>query len=272
MRLRIILIIVAVIIAAVAVFAVISYTTSIRTTAEKEVEKIQVLVAAQNIPKESFVDSLISSKMVTLEAIPRKYLADNVLTSLDQYKGFVTISPTSKGEQITSTKFARPEQIGVAFTIPSDMVAISIPVNEVIGVSNLISVGDMVNVIATFKPDQNTTSSTSSGEVTETSSTTGELKEPITKTLLWNVKVLYIGAHLVKASEEEQALDEKLTKDTKAETASLKIATITLAVSPEDSEKLVFSEEMGTVWLALLPVKGVQENPTDGQTFNNIFE
>ncbi|MHB1347535.1 MAG: Flp pilus assembly protein CpaB [Candidatus Humimicrobiaceae bacterium] len=270
MRLRIILIIVAVIIAAVAVFAVIAYITSIRTTAEKEVEKIQVLVAAQNIPKESFVDSLISSKMVALEAIPRKYIADNVLTSLDQYKGFVTISPISKGEQITSTKFARPEQIGVAFTIPSDMVAISIPVNEVIGVSNLISVGDTVNVIATFKPDQNALS-TGSDTATGTSLLTG-IKEPITKTLLWNVKVLYIGAHLVKASEEEQALDEKLTKDTTAETASLKIATITLAVSPEDSEKLVFSEEMGTVWLALLPVKGVQENPTDGQTFKNIFE
>lgn len=279
MKLRAILIIVAIILAAVAVFAVITYTSNIKKTAEKEVEKIEVLVAAQNIPKNTFSDNLISSKSVALQAIPRKYLADGVLTSLDNYKGFVTTAPISKGEQITSTKFVRPEQIGMTFNIPSDMVAISIPVDEVIGVSNLINIGDMVNVIATFKPetDQNTaaTQQTTGAETQETETaeeTIISLKEPITKTILWNVKVLYIGTRVVTAEEQKEKTSKILSTQAEKEKTTIKISTITLAVSPEDSEKLVFSEEMGSVWLALVPSEGVQEKETLGRTYNNIFE
>ncbi|GAH69116.1 unnamed protein product, partial [marine sediment metagenome] len=152
MRLRIILLIVAIILGVVAVVAVVSYISSIRTSVEEEVEKVEVLVAAQNIPKETPVETIIAADAVITEAIPRKYLADGVLTTLDNYEGYVTAAPINKGEQITSTKFVKPEQIGLAFMIPGDMVAISIPVNEVIGVSNLINVGDKVNVIATFSP------------------------------------------------------------------------------------------------------------------------
>lgn len=280
MKLRAVLIIIAIILAAVAVFAVITYTSNIKQTAEKEVEKIEVLVAAQNIPKNTYTDNLLSSKSVVLQAIPRKYLADGVLTSLDDYKGFVTIGPISIGEQITSTKFARPEQISMTFNIPSDMVAISIPVDEVIGVSNLINVGDMINVIATFKPEtsQNTstTQQTTGAQTQEAAATTEEtltsLKEPITKTILWNVKVLYIGTRTVTAEEQKEKTSKILSTQTEKEKTPIKVSTVTLAVLPEDSEKLVFSEEMGSVWLALVPSEGVQEKETLGRTYNNIFE
>jgi len=282
MKLRAVLIIIAIILAAVAVFAVISYTSNIKQAAEKEVEKIEVLVAAQNIPKNTYADNLLSSKSVVLQAIPRKYLANGVLTSLDDYKGFVTIGPISIGEQITSTKFARPEQIGMTFNIPSDMVAISIPVNEVIGVSNLINVGDMVNVIATFKPETSQITSTTqqttgaqTQEAAATEETLTSLKEPITKTILWNVKVLYIGTRTVTAEEQKEKTEKTskiLSTQTEKEKTPIKVSTVTLAVLPEDSEKLVFSEEMGSVWLALVPSEGVQEKETLGCTYNNIFE
>lgn len=283
MKLRIILIFIALVIAIIAVVAVVLYTSNIRASAEKEVEKIEVLVATQNIPKETFIETLLQSDMVELQAIPRKYIADNVLTSLDQYKGYVTVSPISKGEQITSTKFSKPEQIGLAFTIPDDMVAVSIAVDEVKGVSNLISVGDLVNVIATFEPkdkesEEEQVEATVEENVAETSTLTEEeimpdVKEPITITLLWNIKVLYIGTHEIIIQEATNEDTTKLTKDVeKAEEKKLKITTVTLALTPQDAEKLVFSEEMGRVWLALLPAEGIQDTDTTGRTFKNIFE
>jgi Flp pilus assembly protein CpaB len=293
MKLRVVLIIVAVIIAGVAVFAVMMYISNIRKTADQEVEKIEVLVAAENIQKETFVDILIGSEKIALEPIPRKYLAEGVLTSLDNYKGYVTVAPISKGEQITSTRFAKPEQIGLAFNIPKDMVAISIPVDEVIGVSNLINIGDMVNVIATFKPqeqeeeEEEAAGTPASVETTaETETTTvsippeeseefpGEVKEPITKTLLWNVEVLYVGTRVtVMVTEEERGAVANVTfTESKREETTMEVETVTLAVSPEDSEKLVFTEEMGYVWLALAPADGVEEKETPGRTYKNIFE
>ena len=279
MRLRVILMIVAIIIAGVAVFGVIAYISNIRQTAEKEVEKIEVLVAVQNIPKDTFVEDLMSSKSVELLAIPRKYIAEGVLTTLDNFKGFVTISPISKGEQITSTKFVKPEQAGLAFNIPGDMVAISIPVDEVIGVSNLISIGDMVNVIATFKPEEKQAETAADTTTVETQAVEAgqeeiltEIKEPITKTLLWNVKVLYLGTREITAEEQKEKDSKILSNQAEKDAKAIIVNTVTLAVSPEDAEKLVFSEEMGLVWLALVPSEGVEVKETPGRTYKNIFE
>ncbi|TET50817.1 MAG: hypothetical protein E3J58_02945, partial [Actinomycetota bacterium] len=102
MRLRIVLLFVAIILGAVAVVAVIAYINNIKATVEEEVEKVEVLVATQNIPKETPVEILITSEAVVLEAIPRTYLADGVLISLEDYKGYVVVSPINKGEQLTS--------------------------------------------------------------------------------------------------------------------------------------------------------------------------
>ncbi len=267
MRLRIILLIVAIILGVIAVVAVVSYISSIRTSVEEEVEKVEVLVAAQNIPKETPVETIIAADAVTTEAIPRKYLADGVLTTLDNYEGYVTAAPINKGEQITSTKFVKPEQIGLAFMIPGDMVAISIPVNEVIGVSNLINVGDKVNVIATFSPP----GEEAAEETEETLAEEVVIEKEITKTLLWNVEVLYVGTRIIIVEEEEEA-GEIPGGETRKEIKESDIRTVTLAVTPEDSEKLVFTEEMGSVWLALLPVDGIERIETPGRTLDNIFE
>jgi Flp pilus assembly protein CpaB len=225
-----------------------------------------------------------------LEPIPRKYLAEGVLTSLENYEGYVTVAPISKGEQLTSTKFAKPEQIGLAFNIPKDMVAVSIPVDIVIGVSNLINIGDRVNVIATFTPREKeeeeeqiasqaveTAAETETTTISTTPETTeefpGEVKEPITKTLLWNVEVLYVGTRLTTVvTEVTEGQEGGVAFTQTVEGEVVEVDTVTLAVSPEDSEKLVFTEEMGFVWLALTPADGVEEKETPGRTYKNIFE
>jgi len=282
MRLRIVLLFVAIILGAVAVVAVIAYINNIKATVEEEVEKVEVLVATQNIPKETPVEILITSEAVVLEAIPRTYLADGVLISMEDYKGYVVASPINKGEQLTSTRFIKPEDIGLAFIVPDDMLAISIPITEVIGVSNLINIGDMVNVIATFQPTEPQVEAIEerpeAEEIPEVVGTTPEAEEEIpkiiteiTKTLLWNVEVLYIGTRqiIIEETEEEGGL---LGTQQRREEQAEAIRTITLAVTPEQSEKLVFTEEMGSVWLALLPVDGVEKEETTGQTYDNIFD
>jgi len=283
MRLRIILLIVAIIIGVVAVVAVVSYISSIRTSVEKEVEKVEVLVADSNIPKEIPVEVIISSETVVLKAIPQKYLANGVLTSLEDFKGFVTSAPINKGEQITTTKFVKPEQIGLSFTIPADMVAVSIPINEVIGVSYMLNVGDLVNVIATFSPAQQKEESERQAagkeevldqEVSEIDEEGLEgfvLDREITRTLLWNVEILHIGIRMeapgmetMPGEDEDQSVDEGVDYP--------EIRTVTLALTPEQAEKIVFSEEYGSVWLALAPVDGIERTDTSGRTYDNIFE
>jgi Flp pilus assembly protein CpaB len=94
---------------------------------------------------------------------------------------------------------------------------------------------------------------------------------PQTKILLWNVDVLYIGAKVINSEAEEEKSGGALSGGTKnAEPEEVK--TVTLAVTPEQAEKLVFSEELGRVWLALVPAEGIDEETTPGRTYINIIE
>lgn len=254
MKVRIVLLLFAIVLGLVAAFSVFAYITSIRTSVQEKVEKVQVLVAGRNIPKGTPVTAI--EKDISLAGIPREYLVEGVLTSLDKYKGYVTATQINKGEQITSTKFVLPEQAGLAFVVPDGLVAVSIHVDEVIGVSNLIKIGDRVNVIATFEEAPEQTAEGAEGE------------KAITKTLLWNVEVLYIGTYVPSAEEgqEPKAFSTPTGQELK------EITTITLAVTPLQAEKLVFSEDMGRVRLALLPRKGIEETATPGRSLENIFE
>jgi len=290
MKLRITLLILALIIGAAAVFGVIAYINSMRASMEEEIEKVEVLVAAQNIPKETPVEVIIEQGMVVKNGVPRKYLAEGVLTSLDDYSGYVASNHINKGEQITTTKFAKPEEMGLAFVIPDGMVAVSIPVDEVVGVSNLINVGDRINVITTFFPAQGESAysgNVTSGEVGQvegeevtpimteegTGSSSGSsvtINREITRTLLWNVEVLYVGTRSITQSTSDEG-GGLLGVQSRSETRSSEINTVTLAVTPADSEKLVFSEEMGSVWLAIVPVEGIEKEDTTGITMDNIF-
>ncbi|MBL7061081.1 MAG: Flp pilus assembly protein CpaB, partial [Actinobacteria bacterium] len=253
MKIRIILLVLAIFLGAISVILVIFYINNIRSSVEEDVEKIEVLVAAQNIPKETTVEIIIQNDYIIIQPIPKKYIASGVLTSLDSYKGYVVAAPINEGEQIILTNFIKPEDLGLTFIIPDEMVAISIPVNEVIGVSNLINIGDTVNVIATFQPTQDELTIDLAGTDTpledyglesEESIETEEGAEfeeetickEITKILLWSVEVLYIGTRTT-ANQEPTQDGEFMGSQTKSD-ESTKITTVTLAVTPEESEKL----------------------------------
>jgi pilus assembly protein CpaB len=284
MKIRILLLFLAAIFGAAAVFGVMFYMNSMQSKVETESTTVEVLVAIQDISKDTPVEALITNNMVEIDEIPQQFVVKGSLTNIEGFEEFLVASPISIGEQITAKKFISPADAGFSLIVPEGMVAVSISVNEVKGVSNLINVGDKVNLIATFSPDssQSTLMSDSKAEQTETvledgtvqytqTVHTGEVydgewsvKQDITKTLLWGVEILYVGVRDRNiTSETDQGSPEEI-KETR---------TVTLALTPEQSEKLVFSEEFGNIRLALLPTDGsITEEDTGGMTLENIFK
>ena len=278
MKIRILLLILAIIFGLAAVFGVMFYVNNLRATLEKEGEKVDVLVATQDIIIDTPVEEIISKKLVEVKKIPLKYVITGYMTSLDKYQDYFVSNQINKGEQITPVKFIKSSDITFSFAVPKAMVAISIPFNEVVGVSNLLTVGDRVNVIATFQGEQqqaqqqtssNQTAYTSGSQSDAASNGEAAVVTSTTKTVLWNIEILYIGAKIVIA--ESSANNKGMLSSSGSSQEPVEIKTVTLAVTPEQAEKLVFSEELGTVWLALLPVGGVEETDTPGRTLDNIF-
>ncbi len=120
-------------------------------------------------------------------------------------------------EPVLESKLApRGAGAGLTTAIPSGMRAVSVKVNEVIGVSGFVLPGTRVDVIVTGSPDNS-----SSGE--------------ISKVVLENVEVLAAGQNIERNA---QGTPEK-------------VQVVTLLVTPEDSQKLALASSDARIQLAL---------------------
>jgi len=126
------------------------------------------------------------------------------------------ITPVAENEPILEAKLAPVGAgAGLPATIPQGMRALSVAVNEVVGVAGFVIPGTMVDVLVTGqRPGAN---------------------DNITRTILENVPVLAAG--------------QKIEQDREGKPQTVPV--VTLLVSPEDAVKLTMASTQGKIQLAL---------------------
>lgn len=258
MRGKVLILIAALVLGVVAAVFAARYIEGARARVEAQDQPVQVLVAQQDLPAGMTGEELADDELLKLETVPRRYVPDDAISSMAAITGKVLTVPLSKGEQVSESRFSLPSAAGLSFAVPEDFVAIALPNTADRGVAGLIRPGDSVVVYATFEPG------------------TG-FEEAVTKLVLRKARVLAVGGSTTSISSSTNQ-----QKDTGGGTLSEPQAaapgdkdvpgTITLALSPADAEKLVFAQEMGKVWLALLG-SGTTEVPvTPGQAYPGVIK
>jgi len=260
MRTKVVILIVALVFGGLAAVFAARYLTDARSTIEAEGEPIEVLVAQEDIPRGVSAEELLAKELIILEEVPRRFVAAGAISSKKALEGRVLADPLSAGEQVTDGRFELPSTAGLAYSIPAELMALSIPVDEVQGVSGLVKPGDHVALFVTFDADERTGA------------------PAITKLILKDAKVLAVGAALRSESTAEEAEDGgggggalNTTRNDNQE-AELNARTLTLALNVTDAEHIVFCEENGSVWAVLLPATGQTVADTPGCTLTNIFQ
>jgi pilus assembly protein CpaB len=149
---------------------------------------------------------------------PKGQAPEGAFASPSELIGRGVVSPIVRNEPILTGKLA-PKGAGAGLppVIPPGMRAVSVRVNEVIGVAGYVLPGTRVDVLATASPTQN-------------------VQDMTTKVVLTNVPVLAAGTRL----EQDQ-------KDGKP----VQVNVVTLLVTPEQSERLALASTEGKVQLAL---------------------
>lgn len=252
MRSRLFMIIVALVLGGIAAVVAARYVTGARSSVEAESKPITVLVAQEDIPRGLSAEELIAKKMIVRQEVPRRFVAAGAVSSDRTLEGMVLATPLSKGEQVTSARFQIPSQAGLAYSVPEDFVAISIPNDAERGVSGLIKPGDRVAVYVTLTRDN----------------------PEITKMMLADARVLAVGGTL--GAEDRQAAEGNdrgsLAANRTSESQQNAPSTITLGVSAADAERLIFAEEKGLVWVALLPATTTEIPATKGQNVKTVLK
>jgi len=143
---------------------------------------------------------------------------DGSFAKPDEVLGRGIIVPIVKNEPVLRAKLASKEAgSGLPPVIPEGMRAVSVRVNEVVGVAGYVLPGNRVDVIATASPTEAHADTT-------------------TKVILSNVQVITAGTRM----EQDQEKDKPV-----------QVTVVTLLVNPEQSERLALASTEGKIQLAL---------------------
>lgn len=251
MRARVLMVVVALVLGAAAAFATYGYLAGVRRQAEADSQTVPVLVAKQDLPRGASADELMKSGAIEKTRVPRRYVAAGALSTPASVSDRVLAVPVSKGEILTAQRFQYPSEAGLAFAVPKDLVAVTVPVDEARGLAGLVKPGDRVAVMATV----------------------GGSGNERTRITIPGARVLAVGRStgVDKPNTAKQAQTTSIGGQT-TQGGQVPMANVTLALSPADAEKVVFAAEIGEVWLALLPATQSAAPPGPGQTVSTVLE
>jgi pilus assembly protein CpaB len=218
---------IATLMAALASFAVYAAIKSIPVR-EVEVAHNFVAVASHNLP----TGARLTDKDVKLVAWPSSSPVPGAFSKTDAVVNRGLVVTVLENEPLTESKLAPIEAgAGLPPTIPKGMRAMSVKVDEVIGVAGFVVPGTRVDVVVTIRP-------------------TGAGEEPMSRTVVGNVLVLTAGTRL----------DQEKAKDGKPQPSTV----VTLAVAPNDAERIALASSEGKISLALRNPLDVAPTDTPG--------
>jgi len=184
-----------------------------RVAEQARLQTVGIVVAMVDIP----LGSTINPNQVAVSAWPKDSYPKDALTDPKITVGRVALRDFFRGEPVVESKLVPlGKSTGLlSLKVPVGMRAFSIKVNEVVGVGGFIVPDSRVDVVVTTSP-------------------THSSQEKISKIVLEDVRVLAAG----------QVIEQKENKP-------VTVNTVTLSLTPEDSEKLALAGNDGIIQLVM---------------------
>jgi pilus assembly protein CpaB len=233
MKGRGLVVVLALILATLATAGVFMYARGVQEEANTGGSMVSVVVSKVDIPARTDLNTLIKDEEFKSIQVPPAAVVDGAITSVDQLEGKNNSVAILAGEQIPTARIAGTVP-GGALAIPEGMQAINVSLDASRSLAAALNSGDHVALYSTFK----NVPSKGSGPKAGTTDT-------VTVVLVPSAEVLSVYRPLSSSSFGSEASQT-------AEQVPASVG-VTLALSPEDAQRFVFTMESGTVWFGLLP-------------------
>lgn len=191
-----------------------------------------VVVALADLP----MGAVIRAQDIRLGVVPQELAPHNCFDKLDAVKDRVVTNAMWKDEPIVASRLAEPGSgPGLAPMIPSGYRAVSVRVNDVIGVAGFIQPGMRVDVLA-------------SGRLPN-------VDDSVTRTVLQNVVVLTAG-QVMQPEPKGQVINAQV---------------VTLQVRPDEAEILTLTSGEGKIQLVLRNSSDTKIEQTPGARLTAVY-
>lgn len=192
-----------------------------------------VVVAARDLP----AGTIVSREDVETVAWPGSAVPEGIAQQAGDVVGMGLIMEVRKSEPMMVWKMAdREAGGGLPITIPEGMRAVSVEVDEVVGVAGFVLPGTRVDVLATVMPGNDRAQTT-------------------TRIILQNVRAL--------------AADQRYQQEIQGEPQYVTV--VTLLVTPEQAEALTLAATEGRIQLALRNTLDAEEVATSGRRITSLL-
>lgn len=234
------IILIALIMAVLASFLIYIYIKQMTVKPEIKIDYINVYVAVKTLPAKYKV----TDKDLKLIKVTKEYLNTQAVLNKENIIGKRLNDRIIEGEQILKDRLVDEKNSALIFNIPNGKRAVSININDQNGVSNLIKPGDYIDVLVSFDKE-------------EIDLGTEKIVYPkVSKMIIQNVELLALG--------QIQTPTEEVSKE--------QPKTATLALTPQEAEKLVFASDFGVVRLTLRGVEDFKSVDTQGIIRNDLIQ
>jgi len=269
---RIIGIAAALLMAIIGTVALVGYVQSAKDKAVADETLVDVYVVDKLVPKGAEPDTIKSS--VSVEHIPSRLKQSGAITNLDAVGTNVAAIDLQPGDQLLAARLVPKAQVTDAV---ADKVQISAVLAAERAVGGTLQKGDLVGVYLSFDPfdldsggqiAESTPAVDPSAAIaadgTPTTTTAVPMKSPNTTRLEFQ-HVLVTNVQTTDRPVDTNTEDTVVVAQV---TGSQYV--VTLALSPEQSERFVFASEFGHVWLSNDPAS-VSDDGTRLVTLGNVY-
>ena len=175
-----------------------------------------IAVAKVAIP----IGTKIVAEQVMMVQFPKESTPDGTFDKPEKLVGRVAVVNIAPREPITDSRLA-PEGMagGLSAVIPEGYRAMTVKVDDVVGISGFIMPGTLVDIVVTIDPAER-----------------AGMQDPVSKIVLQNIKVLANGQNIDKPNDQREANSVKA---------------VTLQVTPEQAEKLALASSEGKLQLVM---------------------
>ncbi len=183
--------------------------------------------------------AVLTTAALTTVDWPKQFAPQGIFIEPEMLHGRVLRHALAAGEPVLSGALL-PEGSagGLLSIIAENKRAVSVKVDQIIGVAGFVSPGARVDVLGTVRDLRD------------------KDKLPYTKSVLQDVRVLAIDQKLEEAETGEPEL----------------VSVVTLEVEPKDAEKLIYSAHEGRLQLALRSPSDHETVKTAGVSFSDILD
>lgn len=189
-----------------------------------------VVVAKFDIP----LGTKIVAEQLAVAQFPRDVTPEGAFPVTDGLIGRVAVTRISAREPITESRLAPVGSAGgLSSVIPDGYRAMTVKVDDVVGISGFIMPGTLVDVVVVIDPPKKD----------------GGNQEKVSKIVLQNIKVLANGQNIDKPKNDREAE---------------RVKAVTLQVTPEQAEKLALATNEGELQLVMRNAVDQNDEATPG--------